>query len=125
MSVHIDVKSESRSRSPSLVVSPSPVVRRVTIFERPEIVEGLTPVVIGAIQREIIEMRIEFEKKMEELEDRADQRIGELLQIASKERLESERMRLGGRGGNSEQWEEGSGSTRSHSDSKSSPHATK
>ncbi len=85
-------------------------LHRVTIFERQEIMAGLSPVVIGAIQREMVELRSEFEKKLLEHEERFDKRVGDLLNLASSERLDLERMRL-----ENARWEtgtEGSSSSR-------------
>jgi hypothetical protein len=98
-------KSPSVSRSRSRVPSP-PHERRVTIFERKEIIEGLSPVVIAAIQRELVEMRHEFEDRLDDSERKGDRRMGEVLQMASSERLDLEKMRLD-RG---QQWEDGSAS---------------
>lgn len=96
-------KSPSVSRSRSRAPSP-PRERRVTIFERKEIIEGLSPVVIAAIQRELVEMRYEFEDRLDDAERKGDKRMGEVLQMASSERLDLEKMRLD-RG---QPWEEGS-----------------
>lgn len=108
MSKPADVKSESMERSQS----PSPPAttrtkRRETIFERKEIVEVLTPIAICAIQKELVELREEFEERVNEIERRTDRRIRELLQQASDERIDMEKLRIAA----GERWETATGST--------------
>lgn len=93
MSVHIDVPaSESCERTSS--PQPQPVARRVTIFEREEVIQGMSAVTIMAVQKEIVEMREEFEKKMLEAQERHTRQLVELLTIAARERLDIERLKL-------------------------------
>ncbi len=113
MSVHIDVKSESMSRtaaSPALADVSSPRPRRKTLFENTEIVQKLTPELIAAIQAELEEQRLDYEARM-------DERFKDYLMIAAKERLELERLKLEA----GDRWEEGTGSTAKSRDSKASP----
>lgn len=96
MSVHIDVPaSESceRTSSPQPPSHPQPA-RRVTIFEREEVIQGMSAVTIMAVQKEIVEMREEFEKKMLEAQERHTRQLVELLTIAARERLDIERLKL-------------------------------
>lgn len=58
--------------------------RRVTLFERTEIVKMLTPSIIGAIQRELVELRME-------IEDRCEDRVSSLLRMSARERLMQQR----------------------------------
>jgi hypothetical protein len=69
--------------------------------------EGLSPVVIGAIQRELVEFRMELEAKIEDLERRADRRVRDVIQLGSDERVDMEKLRLA----HKERWETGTGST--------------
>lgn len=99
----MSLKSPSCERT----LTPRSRPRRETIFERKEIVESLTPVVIAAIQRELNELREEFEHKLQVMEERADRRVRDLLQLASDERIDMEKLRLA----NGERWETATGST--------------
>lgn len=108
MSVHLDAKSESVLRteiaSPVQVDVPS---RRVTLFERSDMMKDVPPVLIAAIQRELVEMRLEYEGKIADCERRLDRRITDLLNLAATERLDMERLRLESR----QNWETATGSS--------------
>ncbi len=103
MSVQIDVKSVD-SPSVTRTVDPCPLIatRRITIFERKEIMEGLSTDVIAAIQRELVELREEFDRKCKNLTNRSDRHVTELLRLSASERLDLERLRLDSQGG---RWE--------------------
>lgn len=109
MSTHLEVaKSDSVSCSDHVrVENVPPVLRRTTIFERQDITALLTPVLIAAIQQEVVELQAEFERKLQIARNQADRRLYETLKLASTERLESENLRLNSR----EQWETGTGSS--------------
>lgn len=111
MSTHLEVvKSESVSCSDRVRVENDggrSAPRRTTIFERQDITALLTPMLIAAIQQEIVELQSDFEKKLQITQNQADRRLYETLKLASTERLESENLRLNSR----EQWETGTSSS--------------
>ena len=103
MSVHLDIKSESQSQTegspaPELPSPPSP--RRVTLLEQLDFVQKLTPELIVAIQRELLDQRMDFERQSE-------RRVSQLLMLAANERIDMERLRLE----TQNRWEEATGST--------------
>lgn len=99
MSAQLDVKSDSvaiTEETPLLVRHELPR-RRVTIFEREDIMKDVSPQLLAAIQRELVEMRADFERREDGL-----------LQIAATERLDMERLRLQNQ---PREWETGSGTS--------------
>lgn len=99
MSAQLDVKSDSvaiTEETPLLVHRELPR-RRVTIFEREDIMKDVSPQLLAAIQRELVEMRADFERREDGL-----------LQIAATERLDMERLRLQNQ---PREWETGSGTS--------------
>lgn len=100
-------KSESVSRT----IEPSlPVIQpRVALLERVDILEGLSPTVIAALHKELNENRREWETKMLNVEIRSDNRVRAAYEMAARERLESEKLRLSHQGS---QWETASDASR-------------
>lgn len=99
MSALQDVKSESVAVTEDrpLLRHEFPPCRRITIFEREDIMKDVSPQLLAAIQKELVEMRIDFEK-----------RENSLLQIAATERLDMERLKLQNQ---PREWETGTGSS--------------
>lgn len=79
----------------------------MTIFERAEIIEELSTTMMIAIQREIVELQAEHEKKILEAEHRSDNRVAQILRLAASERLDLERLRIE----SSNSWEKGTGTS--------------
>lgn len=108
---------KSESATHTQVQAPSPVIdasaaeaaapvrpppRRLTIFERPDVILSLSPAAIVAIQQELVESRLEFEEKCQRLIADAQRNLVEIMRMNAQERLTSEAQRLKA----NERWEE-------------------